>query len=82
MTLEVIALETRVHCTSQEVLSKDGTRLLMVGADPSFLPLPNVQTQSWSEAREADLFQRMHVSTVPLPQGAWEYGKSGYKLVQ
>jgi glycosyltransferase involved in cell wall biosynthesis len=40
------------------------------------------ETQSWSEAREADLLQRMHVGIMPLPQGAWEYGKSGYKLVQ
>ena len=53
-----------------------------MGADPSFLPLDNVETQSWSEAREANLLQRMHVGIMPLPQGAWEYGKSGYKLVQ
>jgi glycosyltransferase involved in cell wall biosynthesis len=66
----------------KQVLSKPGTRLLLVGAEPSFLPLPNVETQSWSEAREADLLQRMHVGIMPLPQGAWEYGKSGYKLVQ
>ena len=45
------------------------------------MPLPNVETQSWSEAREADLLQRMHVGIMPLPQGAWEYGKSGYKVV-
>jgi hypothetical protein len=24
----------------------------------------------------------MHVGITPLPHGAWEYGKSGYKLVQ
>jgi glycosyltransferase involved in cell wall biosynthesis len=66
----------------KQVLAKDGTRLLLVGAEPSFLPLPNVETPSWSEAREADLLQRMHVGIMPLPKGAWEYGKSGYKLVQ
>jgi glycosyltransferase involved in cell wall biosynthesis len=66
----------------QQVLAKENTRLLLVGAEPSFLPLPNVETQSWSEAREANLLQRMHVGIMPLPQGAWEYGKSGYKLVQ
>jgi glycosyltransferase involved in cell wall biosynthesis len=66
----------------KRVLAKEGTRLLLVGAEPSFLPLPNVETQSWSEAREADLLQRMHVGIMPLPQGVWEYGKSGYKLVQ
>ena len=66
----------------KQVLAKENTRLLLVGAEPSFLPLPNVETQSWSEAREANLLQRMHVGIMPLPQGAWEYGKSGYKLVQ
>ena len=66
----------------KQVLAKENTRLLLVGPEPSFLPLPNVETQSWSEAREANLLQRMHVGIMPLPQGAWEYGKSGYKLVQ
>lgn len=66
----------------KQVLAKENTQLLLVGAEPSFLPLPNVETQSWSEAREANLLQRMHVGIMPLPQGAWEYGKSGYKLVQ
>jgi glycosyltransferase involved in cell wall biosynthesis len=66
----------------KRVLAKPDTRLLLVGAEQSFLPLANVETQSWSEAREANLLQRMHVGIMPLPQGAWEYGKSGYKLVQ
>jgi glycosyltransferase involved in cell wall biosynthesis len=66
----------------KQVLAKENTQLLLVGAEPSFLPLPNVETQSWLEAREANLLQRMHVGIMPLPQGAWEYGKSGYKLVQ
>lgn len=50
--------------------------------DPFFLPPPNVETQSWYEAREANLLPPMHVGIRPLPQGAWECGKSGYKLVQ
>jgi hypothetical protein len=39
----------------KQVLAKENTRPLLVGADPSFLPLPNVETESWSEVREADL---------------------------
>ena len=66
----------------KRVLAKEDTRLLLVGAEPSFLPLANVECQSWSESRDADLLQRMHIGIMPLPQGAWEYGKSGYKLVQ
>jgi glycosyltransferase involved in cell wall biosynthesis len=64
------------------VLAKEDTRLLLVGAEQSFLPLPNVESRPWSEARETNLLSRMHVGIMPLPQGAWEYGKSGYKLVQ
>lgn len=66
----------------QQVLARDNTRLLLVGADESFLPLPNVEAQPWSEAKETSLLHRMHVGIMPLPHGAWEYGKSGYKLVQ
>lgn len=66
----------------RHVLSQDNTRLLLVGADQSFLPLPNVEAQPWSERKETSLLHRMHVGIMPLPHGAWEYGKSGYKLVQ
>jgi glycosyltransferase involved in cell wall biosynthesis len=66
----------------RQVLAKENTRLLLVGAEQSFLPLHNVETQPWSEAREPSLLSRMHVGIMPLPQGTWEYGKSGYKLVQ
>jgi glycosyltransferase involved in cell wall biosynthesis len=64
------------------VLAKEDTRLLLVGAEQSLLPLHNVESQPWSEARETNLLSRMHVGIMPLPQGAWEYSKSGYKLVQ
>lgn len=66
----------------RQVLAKDNTRLLLVGVDQSFLPLHNVETEPWSEATETSLLNRMHVGIMPLAQGAWEYGKSGYKLVQ
>ncbi len=66
----------------RRVLSRANTRLLLVGADKSILPLANVEAQPWSEASETGLLHRMHVGIMPLPHGAWEYGKSGYKLVQ
>jgi hypothetical protein len=65
-----------------QVLAKDNTCLLLVGADQSFLPFHNVEAQPWSEAKETSLLHRMHVGIMPLPDGNWEYGKSGYKLVQ
>jgi glycosyltransferase involved in cell wall biosynthesis len=66
----------------RRLLARENTRLLLVGADKSILPLPNVEAQPWSEASETRLLHRMHVGIMPLPHGAWEYGKSGYKLVQ
>jgi glycosyltransferase involved in cell wall biosynthesis len=66
----------------KQILTPPNTRLLLVGADQSFLPLHNVEAQPWSEGKETNLLHRMHVGIMPLPHGAWEYGKSGYKLVQ
>ncbi len=66
----------------RQVLAKANTRLLLVGAKQPFLPEHDVETQPWSEASETSLLNRMHVGIMPLAQGAWEYGKSGYKLVQ
>jgi hypothetical protein len=42
--------------------------------DPFFLPPPNVETQSWYEAREANLLPPMHVGIRPLPQGPGNAG--------
>lgn len=65
-----------------QVLARENTRLILVGVNQSFLPLKNVETHPWSEQTEVKLLQRMHVGIMPLLEGSWEFGKSGYKLVQ
>jgi glycosyltransferase involved in cell wall biosynthesis len=60
-------------------------RLLMVGADPQItreLPEIEVTVVPWSEENEADLIGQMDIGIMPIPDGPWEKGKCGYKLIQ
>jgi glycosyltransferase involved in cell wall biosynthesis len=56
-------------------------RLVTIGAS---IELPGVpgEARPWSEATEAVELARCHVGIMPLPDGPWERGKCGYKLVQ
>lgn len=60
-------------------------RLMLVGATPQVvneLPGLDVEVVPWSEDSEAELIGRMDVGIMPLPDGPWEKGKCGYKLIQ
>lgn len=60
-------------------------RLMLVGASPqvvSELPGLDVEVVPWSEDREAELIRKMDIGIMPLPDGPWEKGKCGYKLIQ
>lgn len=60
-------------------------RLMLVGASPqvlSELPGLDVEVVPWSEDREAELIRKMDIGIMPLPDGPWEMGKCGYKLIQ
>lgn len=60
-------------------------RLMLVGASPQVtaeLPGVNVELLPWSEDREAEMIRMMDVGIMPLPDGPWEKGKCGYKLIQ
>lgn len=62
-----------------------GAQLLLVGATADIanqLPGMNVEVVPWSEETEVELIQRMNVGIMPLPDGPWEKGKCGYKLIQ
>lgn len=62
-----------------------GAQLLLVGATPDIakqFPSIDVVVEPWSEEGEAELIQRMDVGIMPLPDGPWEKGKCGYKLIQ
>ncbi len=64
---------------------KHNARLLLVGASvdiaPEFTGL-DVEVAPWSEASEAELIAQMDIGIMPLPDGPWEKGKCGYKLIQ
>lgn len=72
---EVLAKACQVH----------GARLMLVGATPQMvaeLPGLDVEVVPWSEDSEAELISRMDIGIMPLPDGPWEKGKCGYKLIQ
>ncbi|GAB3473388.1 glycosyltransferase family 4 protein [Azotobacter salinestris] len=69
----------------QQACRRYGAHLLLVGATAEIracLPGIEIQIEPWSEAREAALIRRMDVGIMPLPDGPWERGKCGYKLIQ
>jgi glycosyltransferase involved in cell wall biosynthesis len=66
-----------------EVTKRNGARLVLVGAGDRD-PLPGVAKDvlSWSEDSEVAHIQSFDVGIMPLPDGPFEQGKSGYKLIQ
>ena len=64
---------------------KHKARLLLVGASSDItteFPGIDVQVVPWSEESEAEFIAQMDVGIMPLPDGPWEKGKCGYKLIQ
>jgi glycosyltransferase involved in cell wall biosynthesis len=65
-----------------ELCSNGAVRVTLVGAGPLTLgPVP-IEARPWSEATEVAELQRFAVGIMPLPDGPWERGKCGYKLIQ
>jgi len=64
---------------------KYGARLLLVGASADIateFPGLDIEVAPWSEESEAELIAQMDIGIMPLPDGPWEKGKCGYKLIQ
>lgn len=59
-------------------------RLVLVGADRghSFPPGVPMEIRPWAEETEAADIMDFDVGIMPLPDGPWERGKCGYKLIQ
>lgn len=57
-------------------------KIVLIGAAPSALAGLPVERHVWSPETEADEIASLDVGIMPLPDGLWERGKSGYKLVQ
>lgn len=54
----------------------------VVGAELDSARYPFMRCIRWSEKTEVDEIRRFDVGVMPLPDGPWEQGKCGYKLIQ
>ena len=55
---------------------------MTIGASrPPEIRVP-LEQHPWSEETEAALLSSCHLGIMPLPDGPWERGKCGYKLIQ
>lgn len=61
---------------------KGKTRLLLVGSGDFTLRNMPVEVRSWSKETEVKDINKFDVGIMPLPDGPWERGKCGYKLIQ
>ena len=66
----------------QEIGNRFGVRIVAVGANPQqFRDLP-VEVKPWQEIMEVADIQDFDIGVMPLPDGPYERGKCGYKLIQ
>lgn len=67
----------------EEVIRQNGAHLVLVGVGDQD-PLPGLEKEilPWSEETEVAHIQSFDVGIMPLPDGPFEQGKCGYKLIQ
>lgn len=73
---------TVVRSALAEVCAHGNARVTLVGAGRFTLDSVPVDVRPWSEATEVAELQRFDVGIMPLPDGPWERGKCGYKVIQ
>jgi glycosyltransferase involved in cell wall biosynthesis len=66
----------------QRLSREDPLEILLIGAARSALDGLPVRRCEWSEAGEGAAIAQGSVGVMPLPDGPWERGKCGYKLIQ
>lgn len=57
-------------------------KIVLVGSGPFHLNDMSVEIQQWAENEESAQIRAFDVGIMPLPDGPWERGKCGYKLIQ
>ncbi|MBK5929402.1 hypothetical protein CCR82_02340 [Halochromatium salexigens] len=57
-------------------------RLVVIGAEAIPTMDVPVEHHPWSASTESALLGTVHLGIMPLPDGPWERGKCGYKLIQ
>lgn len=71
----------RLRGVLTELRRRENFRLLLIGAESDFDALP-CEIRPWSEEAEVSAIGEFDVGIMPLPDGPWERGKCGYKLIQ
>ncbi|GFE58637.1 glycosyltransferase family 4 protein [Geobacter sp. AOG1] len=69
----------------QRVCRNGRARLVLVGAQPELVSgLHDVPVEfvAWKEETESEKIACFDIGIMPLPNGPWERGKCGYKLIQ
>ncbi|MEX2631581.1 MAG: glycosyltransferase [Tistlia sp.] len=56
--------------------------LVLIGAGPVEQAGLAIERVAWSEAAEKSVLASCHLGIMPLSDGPWERGKSGFKLIQ
>ncbi len=65
--------------------SPKSAKLLIIGggkADLENMENIPIEVRAWTEENEVDQINEFDVGIMPLPDGLWERGKCGYKLIQ
>lgn len=69
----------------EAVCQKFGAKLLLVGANENvsdYFSNIDIEIAEWAETTEVELINKIDIGIMPLPDGPWEKGKCGYKLIQ
>lgn len=69
----------------RQVLVECNGQLVLIGANIDIMPHfvgCNVELRQWTEETEVSDICSFDVGIMPLPDGPWERGKCGYKLIQ
>ncbi len=65
-----------------ELSSRYNIRCVAIGARPDQVADTPFEALEWHEDREVALLGQLDIGVMPLPDGHWERGKCGYKLIQ
>lgn len=69
----------------RKALAHCGGRLILIGANTDIMPHfagCEIELRPWTEATEVQDICSFDIGLMPLPDGPWERGKCGYKLIQ
>ncbi len=71
-----------VSSVLKEIVSTHRTCIIAVGANAEQLKDLPVEVRPWSEETEVREILQFDIGIMPLPDGSFERGKCGYKLIQ